>query len=269
MNQIIDARATFNRRRRRDNRDKTSRNRERKGSSDHSWFKHQLDAKAVSGQVCAFRARCPTDRILLVDGNAGEGIGVKKTQSDLFEGDTLSQPTAQILTDLAERVGGADVVLCDNDPRKRAMLWQRFPQAIILADHREIPYIIRPEHHYALWLSDPSGYAGHGVEHMRAVAERVLCDFVVNLNEHALRRVFKTKGPKWDPHRVKYRGMLEPDWWLDKLGKRLIARTRLIRASPNFHFRVMVISNFLADSARRAPFVEIITKKNIKKETRA
>jgi len=248
MNPIIDARSAF------------KRNREGAGYSERSWFKHRLDAKAVAGQVCAFRARYPGDRILLIDGNAGDGMGVVQTQSDLFDGDTLSQSTSQMLNELAEHVGGADVCLCDKDVRKRAILWQLYPQATILADHRDIPHIVRPEHHYALWLSDPCGYAGHGVEYMRAVADRVLCDFVVNLNEHALRRVFKTKGDKWDTHRVKYQGMTEPAWWLDKLGKRLMARTRLIRASSNFNFRVMVIANFLADAARRAPFVEIIEK---------
>lgn len=250
----------------------TSRKRRREGAgwSEHSWIKHDMAAKPVLGQAAAFRARFPDARILLIDANAGDGVGVEKRRPDLFDPTVVSRPSSQLMCELAERIGNATVVLCERDHNKRVALWHRYGAiATIVADHREIPCVVRPEHRYALWLSDPNGPSGHGIPHMRAVADRVLCDFVVIFNEGAVNRMRGTQGDKWETSRARYGHMKDPQWWLEALNKQAMSRTRKIPQSQGFHFRVLVIANWFADAARRHPFIEVINRENLTKQEQA
>src|SRR5262245_27263852 len=228
------------------------------GFSEHSWIKHDLVQKLVAAQVHAYRARFPDQRILLIDGNAGDGSGVAKAQQDMFQ-TSMSRPTAQLLTELAKSIGNCDVVLCDKDKGKRFKLMHRFPFAMVVERHQDILDCVRPQHCYGLWLSDPCGYAQHGIPWMRAITRLLLCDFVVVFNEGSLNRMLSTKAENWRTHRQLYSGMAEPSWWLTQLNKRYLARTQLIPASAGFRYRLLVLANFLADGVRRMP-VEVIEK---------
>jgi hypothetical protein len=231
------------------------------GKSDNSWIKHGFVARIVSSQVAAYRYLHPSDRILLIDGNAGDGIGIRNG----FEGELLSRPTPQLMTELGALVGNADVCLCESDKRKRAELFSRFgrmPGVTIIADNCEVRSVIRGEHRYALWLSDPCGPKGHGVQHMLKIDRRLPSDFIVIFNETSTGRIAHTRDVAWQKSRCLYAPMLDPQWWFDSFRKRYLARSRLIRQSPNFGYRVMVISNYLADAARRDPFNEIIERSN-------
>jgi hypothetical protein len=259
MNNVLHAGARFKRKR--------NRAREGAGKSEFSWIKHNLLAKVVGGQVGAYRRLHPQHGMLLIDGNAGDGEGVPKMQGDLFDGVVLSQCTPLLLTESARHIGNADICLCDRDKKKRTLLRQQFPNATVVANHCDIASVIRDHHRYALWLSDPNGYADHGVSQMAEIARRVLCDFVVVLNIGALDRALNTKatgatgaGRACATMRDRYAGMDEPLWWLDRLNKRFLARSRLINQSPNFRYHVMVISNFLSDAARRDPFIDIFER---------
>jgi hypothetical protein len=239
--------------------------RRERGKTENSWIKHDFAARVVASQLAAFRCLHPNDRMLLIDGNAGDGVGVPKRQGDLFEGETLSRPTPQLMIELAARVGNADVCLCEVNARKRASLYSRFgrvPGVIVVANNSEVWSAIRSDHRHGLWLSDPCGPKGHGVDHMRTIDRRLPCDFVVIFNETSTGRIACTHKPNlaWQKSRQLYAPMLEPQWWLDKLRKRYLARSRLIRQSSNFGYRVMIISNYLADAARREPFDEIIER---------
>ena len=77
----------------------TSRKRRREGAgwSEHSWIKHDMAAKPVLGQAAAFRARFPDARILLIDANAGDGVGVEKRRPDLFDPTVVSRPSSQLM----------------------------------------------------------------------------------------------------------------------------------------------------------------------------
>jgi hypothetical protein len=245
------------------------RRREGAGKSDNSWIKHGFVARVVSSQVAAYRYLHPSHRILLIDANAGDGLGVRKAQGDLFDGELLSRPTPQLLTELGATIGNADVCLCEKDKRKRAQLYAQFgrlPGVTIVADHAEVWRVIRSDHNYALWLSDPCGPKGHGVQDMLTVNRRVPTDFVVIFNETATDRIAHTNKPNvaWQTSRRLYVPMLDPQWWIDSFRKRYLARSRLIQQSPNFGYRVMVISNYLADAARREPFTEKIERSNNK-----
>jgi hypothetical protein len=140
---------------------------------------------------------------------------------------------------------------------------------VVVATQQEAAAFALKGFDYVLWLSDPCGYAGHGIEHMRTVAQggrgngvhRILrSDFVVIFNEHALNRVLGARHSiYWQTHQ-KYVDMLEPAWWLNQLSKRYLARTPVIKQSNAFHFRLLVLSDFITDGVRRLRNVEIIPR---------
>jgi hypothetical protein len=244
------------------------REKEKRGKSDHSWIKHGMAKKVVGAQVGAFRYRFPDANMILIDGNAGDGYGVELQQFDLFDGVTNSKPTPHILADLA-REYGCTLCLCEAKRKKRELLSEQFPNALIVATHREAAALaISGGHDYVLWLSDPCGYAGHGVEHMRRLTmpmqgkvQRIMrSDFVIIFNELAVNRVVGARdAPEWQPHQ-KYVPMLQPTWWLQQLPKRYLARTPVIKQSSGFHFRLMVVTDFLTDGVKRLRHVEIIPR---------
>jgi hypothetical protein len=239
------------------------RNREREGAgkSDRSWIKHSFCEKAAGAQVAAFHRLFPDARMILIDGNAGDGIGVKMQQDDLFDGPRHSKPTPKMLSDLGVQ-HDAKVCLCERDSVKRRALRACFPNAIVVANHREAADIALGGFNYAFWLSDPNGCAGHGVDQMRRVAMQILrSDFVVVSNELALSRfIGVAHSPYWVKHQA-YVPMLQPSWWLQQLPKRFLARTELVKQSPGFHFRLLVISDYLTEGVRRWRNVEIVERK--------
>jgi hypothetical protein len=234
-------------------------NREGAGKSQNSWIKHNFFAKVVAAQVAAaFRSRAAPSRAILIDGNAGDGGGVILNQADLFDGAVCSQSSAALLMRLG-REYGATVCLCDKDIRKRETLFRLFPSATIVESHAQIPRLAQ-NYNYALWLSDPCGPAGHGMEYMRAVANSILrSDFVIAFNEGSVTRMLGTKSG-WDTHCTKYGPMMDPQWWISQLGKRYLARTPIIKQSEAFRFRLLVASHYLADAILRIQNVEIIRK---------
>jgi hypothetical protein len=239
------------------------RNREREGAgkSDHSWIKHSYCGKAAGAQVAAFHRIFPDARMILIDGNAGDGVGVTVNQGDLFDGPRYSKPTPRMLSDLGMQ-HGATVCLCERDPVKRRSLRVFFPNAIVVASHRQAADIALRGFNYAFWLSDPNGCAGHGIDQMRRVAMGILrSDFVVVSNECALNRfVGVAHSPYWAKHQV-YVPMLQPAWWLQKLPKRFLARTELVKQSPGFHFRLLVISDFITEGVRWLRNVQVFERK--------
>src|SRR5262245_2464497 len=237
----------------------TPRNREGAGHSRRSWIKHNFVAKIAASYIAAYRTRHPDDRILLIDGNAGDGKGVEK-DVDLFDRSIMSKPTPQILMDCAEFAANADIVLCEMDQHKRKELWKQFPETTIVASHPEIISQLRPYHRYAVWISDPCGPKGHGIEQMRQINRRVMCDFIVILNEGSIKRVMGTTSDKWKTSRQLYGSLIDAQWWLTQLDKRWVAQSDVIRASPNFHYRVWAISDFLADCTKRPPFTQHIER---------
>jgi hypothetical protein len=234
------------------------------GFSDFSGVKHAVAYKITASQLAAYRVKHPRDRIMLIDGNAGSGVGVPdKDQGNLF-GPTFSRPTSQMMVELARADGHCDVILCEAERKRRASLMRLFPGVIVLEDHAQaVSYVRRGEHRYAIWMSDPCGAAGHGVEHWVAVNRLVLCDFVVVFNEFfVMKRLAGVKKPNigWDRSKELYGWMAWDQEWLRRTGKRYLAKTVLFDGGPNFKFRVMVLANYLARAARSHPFIEVIER---------
>jgi hypothetical protein len=237
------------------------------GRTDNSWIKHKLVGKPAWAQCAAYRAVWPDERILLIDGNAGDGIGVASDQIDLFDGQIISCPTPSLLADIADALGNADLWLCEKNPDKRSDLREQFPEATILSNHDHVAEHLRhlgQPYRYALWLSDPCGPSAQGVDAMRALGACCSrCDYVVILNEGSIVRMQSTKPAslRWATHRTKYPPMLDPQWWLENLNRRYLARTRVIHQSAGFNFRILVVANYLADAAHRPPFVEMFERR--------
>jgi hypothetical protein len=244
------------------------RDKEKLGKSDHSWIKHGMAERVVGAQVGAYRYRFPDAKMLLIDGNAGDGFGVELQQFDLFDGVRKSKATPHILAELAD-AHSCTLCLCEAKREKRRLLRGQFPEALIVASQCEAAtFAVRGGYDYAMWLSDPCGYAGHGVEHMRRLTvpmsnnvQRIMrSDFVIIFNEHAVNRVVNVRhSPYWQTHQ-KYAPMLQPAWWLQQLSKRYLARTPVIKQSNNFNFRLLVISDFITDGVKRLRNIEIIPR---------
>jgi hypothetical protein len=235
---------------------------ERRGAgwNQKSWIKFGLVQKFVESQAAAFRVRFgKAPRVLLVDGNAGNGQGVHLPQPDLFLGDAIAKPTPSIICDLAERIG-ADALLCESKIVRRELLMHQFgKRATIIDDHDKVPSHLK-DYNYVLWLADPCGTKDLGHMAMREVALRVVTsDFVIVFNEGWLRRLrgVKEGEPGWCVSHERYMPMIDMDWWTDHLKKRQVGFTPIIPASPGHQFRMLIVSNYLADAVKRHPTIRI------------
>jgi len=240
---------------------KRNRDREDAGKSDRSYIKQNFLRSIVRSQANAYRWKHRGEQIVLIDGNAGDGEGVPLPQQDLFDDQVSSRPTPQIVTEVADEIGGADVLLCECDKAKRQRLAERFPRAVCLKNNSDVVAHIRPEHRYALWLSDPCGPRDHGVETMRLIVQRpgLRSDFVIAFNQGFIERLEGTHHDDWEPSRCRYLPMGDLAWWAEQLGKTRVARSRLIKQSNGFRFHVLIVANHLADIARPPRFDEWFT----------
>jgi hypothetical protein len=245
---------------------KRNRKRENAGKSEASWQKHNIFEKAASGQINAWHVSHPDGKIAIVDANAGDGEAVSRPQGDLFD-DNLSLPTPALAVSLAAK-RHADVFLCEKHDAKRRLLKARFPSATILADHALVPARLNG-YRYALIISDPNGPGDQGIEYLQAIARQMhQADFIISFCEGFLHRVNGVAPPigdasdtpqrrAWEVSRQRYLPRLVPQWWTTTLSRRHLARTMLIKASPGYHYRVLVIANYLSHAVQRHPFVEV------------
>jgi len=238
------------------------------GKTARSHIKHGLAWKVVNSQVHAFCNQRGSRKIVLIDGNAGDGDGVliNPSQPDFFMDETMSRSTPQILSLVAHQVGNAEVVLCEKDYDCRVSLMHRFPEASVIEDHKFAPLKIREEHYYALYLSDSNGPASQGVEPMVAISKLpIRSDFVIIENQHFFRRVMGVgkEDMWWNTSKKRYLPRVDPQWWRELLGKRYLACSVEIGQSENYKFRIMVASEYLADACHRYPFTAIYSAKGV------
>jgi hypothetical protein len=228
----------------------------RRIKSDRSYIKHAEIRRAVRSQVFAYREKHPRARIVLIDGNAGDGVGVP-IPGDLFCDGGLSCPTAQTLTEIADLIG-AMVILCETVFAKRERLKALYPRALVLSNNKLAARRI-PEHcDHVVWLSDARGQraAEVGIEPMGAVAARrdFTSDFIIVQNVAGHRRGRGTSSPVHEKTRSYLEQTLK-SFWFDLLNKTEIAATDLIPQSPGFVFRLLIAANHISDyAARKAKF---------------
>lgn len=235
---------------------KRDRSREGIGKSERSYIKHDLIRKVAGGQIAAYRIK-NNGRIAIVDGNAGDGIGVDLPQADFFC-QNMSTTTADIATRLAASACDATVILCEKDKRKRAALTYRFSKAVVISDNANAIDAIPSDCGYVLWISDPCGPAGHGVEAMASLAKSIRSDFIIASNEGAVKRIAATKDEKWGTARERYQPMIDSEtYWTETLCRRRLSMTDVIPGARNFRYRIIVAANHLSDAATRLPFKEV------------
>lgn len=231
---------------------KRNRNREGCISSENSWLKHDLLAKAIQGQMMKYIVRHPNDMVLAIDGNAGDGHGVLKDQID-WERPNMSPTTSSIFSRLQQKNPKIDVVLCEKERSRRYDLETRYPSIPVIGNNVAAPDHVRRDHRYGLWSSDPTGPEGHNVDAMIEFSRRLPSDFVVVVNYNWLNRFTGKSSPRLAPHQ-KYAWMIDPAIWADRLNRRHVWQTPLYAMSPGFHYRVLVIANYISDAVKRRPF---------------
>jgi hypothetical protein len=233
------------------------------GKTEHSFRKHALLQRVLESQFYA-HARGRKAPVLLLDLTAGDGNGVALPQQDLFLTAVESWTTPALLTRLAQGHPNVQVVLCEKVGRRRALLQEKFPGATVLEHSALAPSWITATIGYCLVVSDPNGLRDHNLAAMAAIAQQLpRSDFILTFNEWSLKRLLGVMPPTPEAHHIvrdawaaqeAYRWMQDPQAWKARLRKNYYARTRtLIQASPNYRYRMLVVSNYLGDAVRRHP----------------
>jgi hypothetical protein len=234
----------------------------RNGRTPESYRKHELLLHVIRAQCHAQTVRTPGP-IILIDLTAGDGKGVATPQPDLFLGVLPSRSTPEILYTVSRECPDVTLVLCEEVKKRRDALALAFPSAILLQDSTKAPLLLTRHYRYALIVSDPNGMH-HNIEAMQAITRQVpRSDFVLTLNQLAINRVLGVHIPDPGAHRIvhnayraqnKYRWMLDPHAWRRQLHKRQVAQTRqVMKASPDFHYRILVAAHAMSDVIKRFP----------------
>lgn len=233
------------------------------GRTDNSFRKHELLLQVIRGQCHAAHKINKRGRILLIDLHAGDGKGAPLPQPDLFLGILPSRTTPEILCTVSCEFPNTHLLFCEKNRQRRARLAEIFPSACIIRNNTDAPLWITERYTYALIVSDPNGM-GHNLKAMQAIAQEIpRSDFVMTINERAFQRVLGG-GEDWATHptpivRRAYgaqekRWMLEPQQWRTRLKKRQAAQLRtVIRASPLYHYRILVVAHTMSDVIKRQP----------------
>jgi hypothetical protein len=239
------------------------------GFSPNSYRKHRRMELLIASQAHAYRVTHPRARILLIDTNAGDGHGVREPQMNFFE-DEVSQPSPLVLADLYGQIGAAGLIVCEQNRKRRESLEielkRQVPQAVVLADNRDLIGMTFEAFDWALVVSDPCGYSqrngkGHPLEVLQYIMGRVSSDAILTFNRGALARhlaVGDEPGP-YDNERItavrktrhEYEWMDELSAWASRLGRRRAARSRVVSQSSNYKFQLIVVANYLADRIQR------------------
>lgn len=220
---------------------------ERRTGSANSWVKHNLLCKLIISQYEAFRRQHPNGRIVLIDGNAGDGLDIPLSNK-------YSRSTPHILSSIVDK--NADLILCEKNAELRSLLVQQFPHAFILRDHAETPPLIQyRQYDYGIWVSDPCGPKDHGQAAMQLAARSIgAFDFFIIFNEAFIHRL---EGRLHDTRRQQtYLPMADAFYWLELLDKKFVARSLPIYASRGFEFRLLIISDRLSDAAKQLEITE-------------
>jgi hypothetical protein len=240
-------------------------NRAGAGYSEKSFWKHEVACKAATGQLAMARKVFPAVRMVIVDGNAGEGMGVEPAQPDMFM-DVRSESTPELAVRLG-REFNCDVVLCEKRADRRLKLTERFGRetlVTILDDHGKAPAIAAARsYQYALTISDPCGPSGHGVEQFLQRISHIVerSDFITILNMKFLFRLDGVHTPNkgWDRSKELYSPMRHASYWMQALGRRRASQTEVFNSSNGFSWRMFVIANHLSSGATRRPFSEVLS----------
>jgi len=234
------------------------------GKSEKSYVKHHEIVRASGSMIAKYRHFHPNAQCVVVDGNAGDGIGVEAQQPDFFY-PAKSESTAELSVRLAS-LHDCDVVLCEKDRKKRAVLFEKFgnmPRVHIFADNAlAVPFLEGRRYDYALVICDPCGAAGLNPEYFLKKVVRIIprADYVIILNIAYLKRLKGTEkgGTKaFATHRAQHLPMIIPRYWTDLLNKTRMAQTITpVYQTNGFVWVMIIVSDYLSDTVLRHPFKE-------------
>lgn len=243
--------------------------------TQESYRKHGQVGRALTQRLRAIVKRLKPIRILLIDGNAGDGRGVY-VPGNLQPSNTTAHLLIEQALDYRKCGIVVDVILCEKNRKRRKFLeydlrrWcsqlDEFVQFI--GDHKGVIEHIHHNYDYVLWLSDPNGYAHHGEfsangEHpfmphespMFRLAHMVEhCDFLILFNATTLEAIEsegKSSGKKGsDSALAAYRKararriMLKKSYFADVLELPYLAgQVNIQKQSPRFGYRILLVSS--------------------------
>jgi hypothetical protein len=231
------------------------------GKSATSWEKHELMRRALQAQ--AAKAQMALGGLgVIVDMHAHDGHGVTAPQVDLFNN---SESTSSAM--LAFRVAhkhGADLVLCEKNKERMALLQQRFGDVpIYLTNNEKLLLLDWKYYTWAIVLNDPNGHSEHAVPVMQHIARQrgLRSDFIVMVNESSLLRHLNVapSSDTDDDHvnapaikgsraaAAAYAWMQQPEQWRRKLFKRHVAHSAETTRGKAYRGRLLVLSDSLAN----------------------
>lgn len=250
--------------------------RDNAGKSAWSYVKHQLMGTVMKSQgaALALKAAQAGARLVIIDMHGGDGEGVERAEPDFFD-PSMSVPSPKLATNLAhwlksQRNVECDVIICERTREKLVTLQAKYPTAHVVQSHKKMLDLVKKwRPHYAIVMNDPCGPSDQAVDVLAQLSKLILyADFIIVMNETGVQRLagmressstddFRPNALQLKAARAarnKYNDYLNPRYWFDILDRRALSRTGLISSSRAFNFRVMVVSNFLADAAKRRPF---------------
>ena len=258
------------------------------GKSEKSWQKHELVDFIASASLAVGHMKNKGPGIF-IDMHAGDAEGVAQPQTDLFREDR-SHPTAAIGERLAAE-HGLRLLLCERVKKHQLHLAEKFPRATVIGAHSGAYDHVSKLAYIPGWgfcVSDPNGPGEQGVEDMARIgglisrmdfgvvfAQKSLTGCVSFRDKH-IDRLADAPSSIWgrcarfaDRNRWMVGDGLDR-WgkpmpsleWLERLNRKYMAKTPLIRGSPRFHYRVLLISNFIPDAIKRSSRFQVITNAN-------
>lgn len=259
------------------------------GKTEESWRKHDILESVASAFIATANAkrfdffrRNPSG--IGIDMHAGDAKGVPHKQGDFFR--VNESTTTPAIFERLSRKYDFPVLLCERDKAHRASLSERFANFAVTGDHANAPNFIaglNPRPTWGLCISDPNGHGKLGAEHMAKLGRLMKrMDFAIVFPQGAVTRHLAVGKEGDDAHHAngaaiagvratveKYEWMMSDEkdrWgdhlpsreWMSRIGRSHMAATRLISASRNFRYRVIVVSNYLPQGITRNQLFQVM-----------
>ena len=238
-----------------------------RGVGANSDRKYDLFRRAL-GRLIQVHFLSSRGRGLLVDMHAHDGGGVEKRQYDMF-GENVAWSSSRRLIywkKEADRKGiPVDLVLCERNAERRAKLAEVAKtegiEVTILKNNKHlVAWLMKQEqagvrYDWGVVTNDPCGPKDHGVEVLAELGKVSRLDFVLIVNELAVKRLngLQEKGHDIGKNAKlvascrkaahKYDWVMDCCEWARRVGRKRVLRSSTLIKNRNHHGRCLVLTN--------------------------
>ena len=241
----------------------TSPGRAKAGFSDKSFHKHRVLERIATAQANAFRIHHQQARILLIDTHAGDAQGIGEPQLNFFENE-ISRPSPLALADIFCSIGAADLMVCERRAERRESLRKNVslivPSVQIFDNNQRLLDVNLKLYDWALILCDPCGYSSRGEGFPMAVLHHIMSripsDLIATFNQGSVDRIKAVADEPMESDTPQVSGMRKAKqnymWiedlsqWAARLNRRCAARSKVVRQSRGFRFRLIVVADYFS-----------------------